>query len=288
MFVQLLRGRDGLPGRDGVPGLVGPPGEHGAQGKEGPAGPQSGGATYIRWGKSSCPSVQGTEMVYTGIAAATFYTQSGGGANYLCMPKVPEFNPNLTYRLTVDDYSQIHEWNINIHCKGFMITMFPVLSAMFPQGLQLYVSQPSTTAHPPGPENTMVTSCLRESGTSAPVLNVWMKTWRLYQGAMQPLMVDYSTMLRLTAMAFHVLHIIIIKNSTVLCVQNKQCDFCLETTKLNACISQFKIAFLLFYFYLYLLCNIYKLDQLKIWQNVGGGQKSMLIYKTSMDKKWKM
>ena len=78
MFVQLLRGRDGCPGRDGAPGLVGPPVERGPQGKEGPAGPQSGGVTYIRWGKSSCTSVPGTEMVYTGIAAATFYMQSGG------------------------------------------------------------------------------------------------------------------------------------------------------------------------------------------------------------------
>ena len=106
--MQLLRGRDGCPGRDGAPGLVGLPGERGPQGKEGPAGPQSGGATYIRWGKSSCPSVPGTKMVHTGIAAATLYTLSGGGANYLCMPKVPEYNPNLTYRSTVDDHSQIH------------------------------------------------------------------------------------------------------------------------------------------------------------------------------------
>ena len=104
----MLRGRDGLPGRDGAPGLVGPQGAHGAQGKEGPAGPQSGGATYIRWGKRSCPSVPGTEMVYTGIAAASFFTQSGGGANYLCMPKVPEYKSTLRYRSTVDDHSQIH------------------------------------------------------------------------------------------------------------------------------------------------------------------------------------
>ena len=104
----MLRGRDGLPGRDGAPGQVGPQGECGPQGKEGPAGPQSGGATYIRWGKSSCPSVPGTEMVYTGIAAASFYTQSGGGANYLCMPKVPKYKSTLKYRSTVEDHSQIH------------------------------------------------------------------------------------------------------------------------------------------------------------------------------------
>ena len=118
VFVQLLRGRDGCPGRDGAPGLVGPPGECGPQGKEGPAGPQSGRATYIRWGKSSCPSVPGTKMVYPGIAAATLHIQSGGGANYLCMPKVPEYNPNLTYRSAVDDHSQIHGVEYELPLQG--------------------------------------------------------------------------------------------------------------------------------------------------------------------------
>ena len=88
-FVELLRGRDGLPGRDGVRG---PPGSHGPQGKEGPAGPKNGGVTYIRWGNSTCPNGTGREEVYSGITAGTEYTQSGGGANHLCLPKVPEYN----------------------------------------------------------------------------------------------------------------------------------------------------------------------------------------------------
>ena len=108
MFVQLLRGRDGLPGRDGAPGPLGPKGDSGPQGKEGPSGPKGGGATYIRWGKSSCPNIAGTQKVYSGIAAGSWYSQLGGGANYLCMPKDPEYKSDLTYRGGLSEYSQLN------------------------------------------------------------------------------------------------------------------------------------------------------------------------------------
>ena len=41
--------------------------------------------------------VQGTELVYSGITGGTLYCQEGGGANYLCMPKDPEYSNVLTY-----------------------------------------------------------------------------------------------------------------------------------------------------------------------------------------------
>ena len=108
VFVELLRGRDGLPGRDGAPGPAGPRGEHGPQGKEGLHGPTSGGATYIRWGKSSCPGVTGTELVYSGIAGGSQHDQDGGGSNYLCMPIDPEYSSTLTYAAGIQDSSPIH------------------------------------------------------------------------------------------------------------------------------------------------------------------------------------
>ena len=107
VFVELLRGRDGrdgLPGRDGIPGIGGLPGKDGEQGPAGPPGsagtpgPRSGGALYTRWGKSSCPQVEGTELVYSGITGGTRHNETGGGANHLCMPKVPEYSTTLTYR----------------------------------------------------------------------------------------------------------------------------------------------------------------------------------------------
>ncbi len=101
-------GRDGLVGRYGIAGPKGQMGEQGLQGKVGPPGPKSGGVTYIRWGHMACPSIPNVVLVYSGIAAGTFYTLSGGGANYLCMPKDPEYKSNLTYRSGVQDHSRVH------------------------------------------------------------------------------------------------------------------------------------------------------------------------------------
>ena len=129
MFVELLRERDGLPGRDGVQGPPGSPGKDGSRGEQCPPGPRSGGAIYTRWGKSSCPEVEGTELVYSGITGGTFYNQEGGGANYLCMPKDPEYSPTLTYRSAV-----IH-WVSKVYGSEYerdnRIIMFPVLCVMY-------------------------------------------------------------------------------------------------------------------------------------------------------------
>ena len=84
-------GRDGRDGRDGLPGVQGPAGEMGPAGPtgaQGPPGPRSGGATYIRWGRTTCPS--GAELVYPGWAAGSHHSHGGGGANYLCVTKQPQ------------------------------------------------------------------------------------------------------------------------------------------------------------------------------------------------------
>ena len=87
----MLRGRDGRDGRDGVPGPRGPQGQRGEQGVAGPPGQKNGGVVYIRWGKTSCPNVTGTELVYAGKAGGSWYNHIGGGANYLCMPNDPDY-----------------------------------------------------------------------------------------------------------------------------------------------------------------------------------------------------
>ena len=95
-YIEILRGRDGRDGRDGAPGPQGVPG------RQGPPGPRSAGVTYTRWGKTTCPSVSGTELVYAGKAGGSHYTHQGGGANYLCMPEDPEY----TLRFTSGDRGQ--------------------------------------------------------------------------------------------------------------------------------------------------------------------------------------
>ena len=77
-------GRDGLPGRDGVKGEKG---DRGEKGEKGDMGPKSGGVVYIRWGRTTCPNTI-TELL---IAGGNFWDHSGGGANYLCLPKVPQY-----------------------------------------------------------------------------------------------------------------------------------------------------------------------------------------------------
>ena len=102
-YIQILIGRDGrdgpqgtpgAPGRDGRDGERGEPGIQGPSretGEQGPPGAMSGGVTYTRWGKTACPTVLGTELVYAGIIAGSWYANTGGGANYLCMPNNPQY-----------------------------------------------------------------------------------------------------------------------------------------------------------------------------------------------------
>ena len=87
------QGAVGEKGDRGDPGLPGPQGEQGAQ------GPPTGGAVYTRWGRTSCPSGQETELVYAGRAAGTRYNIRGGGSNILCLPNDPQyfqFKPGVT------------------------------------------------------------------------------------------------------------------------------------------------------------------------------------------------
>ena len=90
-YIEMLQGRDGRDGRDGVPGPCGPQGQRGEQGAAGPPGPRNGGVVYTRWEKTSCPNVNGTELVYAGRAGGSWFSHMGGGANYLCMPNDPDY-----------------------------------------------------------------------------------------------------------------------------------------------------------------------------------------------------
>lgn len=81
---QLLKGPIGPPGLTGPPGPVGPKGAPGPQGQQGPFG-----ATYTIWGKPTCPA--GAHLVYEGITAKTEFNHQGGGVDYQCMSKTPNY-----------------------------------------------------------------------------------------------------------------------------------------------------------------------------------------------------
>ena len=101
--VEVLRGRDGRDGRDGAKGEKGDPGLPGPQ-EQGAQEPLTGGTTYIRWGRTTCPSGNGNELLYSGRAGGTRHDHSGGAANYLCMPDDPD---HLQYRSGVQGESYI-------------------------------------------------------------------------------------------------------------------------------------------------------------------------------------
>ena len=52
-----------------------------------------GGANYIRWGRTSCPTVSGTQEIYSGVTAGTYFSYSGGASNYLCLVKDGQYQP---------------------------------------------------------------------------------------------------------------------------------------------------------------------------------------------------
>ena len=99
--ITILCGQDGRDGRDGYDGLRGPcrmhsstgdkgdNGDKGDQGDQGQPGPVKGGVLYINFGRKSCRS--GTQLLYEGITAGSHYTYKGDGANYLCLPKFPQY-----------------------------------------------------------------------------------------------------------------------------------------------------------------------------------------------------
>ncbi|XP_052271722.1 uncharacterized protein LOC127872431 [Dreissena polymorpha] len=53
------------------------------------------GATYIRWGRASCPH-SNNSLVYHGFAAGTAHSFSGGAADYQCIPAEPELETVVT------------------------------------------------------------------------------------------------------------------------------------------------------------------------------------------------
>ena len=102
--MQGQRGISGLRGPVGVKGMRGDPGLPGPQGQRGAQGPPTGGTTYIRWGRTTCPSGNGTELLYSGRAGGNYLAYKGGAANYLCMPDDPD---HLQYQSGVQGYSYV-------------------------------------------------------------------------------------------------------------------------------------------------------------------------------------
>lgn len=47
------------------------------------------GATYVRWGRTACPTINGTIKIYDGFAGGDWYQHHGGPSELLCLPREP-------------------------------------------------------------------------------------------------------------------------------------------------------------------------------------------------------
>lgn len=73
----------------------------------------------------------GTELLYSGRLAGTFFTAKGGGADYLCLPDNPEYIPSGQI---LELLHLFMEPSMRGHLLEPMITVYLALSAILPQG----------------------------------------------------------------------------------------------------------------------------------------------------------
>lgn len=87
-----------------------------------PHGGAGGGVNYIRWGKMSCR--RGAKVVYRGFVGGSHYSHKGAGANYLCLPRNPDYmslqnpsSPSYLYGSEYESYNKVfgkttHDYNV--------------------------------------------------------------------------------------------------------------------------------------------------------------------------------
>ncbi|XP_033125188.1 uncharacterized protein LOC117123397 [Anneissia japonica] len=74
-----------------------------------------GGTMYVRWGRTTCPTADtGAKLVYDGIIASGYFSHAGGGGNYLCLPKDPEWG----------NYKDGHQLNAYIYGAEYEVAAF--------------------------------------------------------------------------------------------------------------------------------------------------------------------
>lgn len=70
--------------------------------------PSYGGATYNRWGRTSCSTR--SSLIYKGMMAGAHYDSHGGGSNFLCLPEDPQYSTtNVGYDLEASIYPVQYE-----------------------------------------------------------------------------------------------------------------------------------------------------------------------------------
>ncbi|XP_063442191.1 short-chain collagen C4-like [Mytilus trossulus] len=79
------------------------------------------GVTYVRWGKKTCPG--NTDIVYSGQTGGNYYTNNGGGSNWLCLPNDPE-NGNVSSNSNDGLYGAEYQINSSNNPSGFPTNLY--------------------------------------------------------------------------------------------------------------------------------------------------------------------
>jgi len=70
------------------------------------------GVVYTRWGHTTCPG-NGDEHVYTGVMGGDFYNTKGGAARYICLPRTPVYDGEVSGVGSSRGYVYPVEYEIN-------------------------------------------------------------------------------------------------------------------------------------------------------------------------------
>ncbi|CAC5356436.1 unnamed protein product [Mytilus coruscus] len=74
-----------------------------------------GGDTYVRWGRTTCPSINGTKLVYSGYTGGGYYSHPGRPAEPVCLPTNPNFlktsGTNSAYIYGTEYETNFFGWN---------------------------------------------------------------------------------------------------------------------------------------------------------------------------------
>jgi len=105
------------------------------------------GNTYIRWGRTTCPSETGARVLYDGYAGGSYYWHRGGGSNTLCLPRDPElvnivggarsYVHGAEYQTTSTDHTlaQLHDQEVPCvvcYTPHTNIVMIPAKNTCYP------------------------------------------------------------------------------------------------------------------------------------------------------------
>ncbi|XP_022110550.1 uncharacterized protein LOC110990063 [Acanthaster planci] len=66
----------------------------------------SGGDTYVRWGRTTCPNDIKTELIYAGTVGGSYFSHKGGSVDFFCLPSQPEWAP--TYSDSANSQSYLY------------------------------------------------------------------------------------------------------------------------------------------------------------------------------------